>query len=163
MYIDHSGQIMLWLTIMESQQSLPLCWCSFSRWGRECFTFYFDYKGSQYFIYDNLQPVTPQITQDTQLTIVDALLMFICKVGQWGCRQLCWLERRPIFLSWLSATDQMCDYPPHLTKNLVHSIEALFKITYGALSYIVWQSRRLILRLCITMTKSIFNSQSYII
>ena len=29
------------------------------------FTFFFVYKSNQYFIYDYLQPITPQITQDT--------------------------------------------------------------------------------------------------
>jgi len=59
MYIDNNGHIALWLTMLEGQQSLTLCWRSFSRWGRECFMFTFAYIGSQQSIYDNVQPVAP--------------------------------------------------------------------------------------------------------
>jgi len=91
MYIDHNGHIALWLTMMEGQQSLTLHWQTFSRWGRERFTCSFAYKGSQYFVYDYLQPVAPHITQNIQLTIVDALLTLIFKMGQAGYRNLFYL------------------------------------------------------------------------
>jgi len=71
MYIDHNSHISLWLGMMEGQESWTLCWHSFSRWGRESFALSFAYKGSQYSVYDNLQPVTPQISQDTWPTFVD--------------------------------------------------------------------------------------------
>jgi len=74
MFVDNTRHIVLWLTIMEGQPWLTLHPRSFSCWGREHFTFSFGYKGSQYFVYDYLQPVTHQITQDTWPRIVDAPL-----------------------------------------------------------------------------------------
>jgi len=65
MYIANNSHITLWLTIMEGQQSLTLCWHSFSCWGREHFTVTVAYKGNQYFVYDSVQPITPQIIQGT--------------------------------------------------------------------------------------------------
>jgi len=59
MYIDHNSHIALWLTMMDCQQSLILCWRSFSRWGRERLTYSVACKGCQYFVYDYLQPVIP--------------------------------------------------------------------------------------------------------
>jgi len=88
MYIDHNGHIMRWLTMMDSQRSLTLRWHSMSTWGRECFTSSFSYNGGHYFRYDCLQHDTPQSTQDTQPTIVDAPLTFIFKMGKGGYRNL---------------------------------------------------------------------------
>jgi len=59
MYIGNNRLIALWLTMMEGQQSLTLCWRSFWRRGRKHFTFTFAYKGSQWSVYDNVQPVAP--------------------------------------------------------------------------------------------------------
>jgi len=84
MYIDNTGHIALWLTIMEGPQLLRLCWHSVSRWGRECFTFILAYKGSQKSVHNNWQPFTPQITHDTQRTIVDARLNLIFMMRQGG-------------------------------------------------------------------------------
>jgi len=81
MYIDHNGHIVQWLSMVEGQQLLTLRWRSFSTWGRECFTFLFAYQGSQYSVYDFIQPVALQINQDTQPTIGDALLMLIFRMG----------------------------------------------------------------------------------
>jgi len=47
MYIDNNRHIVLWLTMIEGQQLLTLCWRSFWRWGSKRFTFTFAYKGSQ--------------------------------------------------------------------------------------------------------------------
>jgi len=47
------------------QESLALCWCSFSWWGREHFTFSFAHTCSEYFINDYLKPIAHKITQDT--------------------------------------------------------------------------------------------------
>ena len=57
---------------IHDRESLTLGWFSCSWWGRERFTSTFAYKGNQYFIYDCLHPITPQITQDTWPRIVDA-------------------------------------------------------------------------------------------
>jgi hypothetical protein len=47
MYRENNRHIALWLTMMEGQQSLTLCWRAFWRWGRKRFTFIFAYTGSQ--------------------------------------------------------------------------------------------------------------------
>jgi len=62
---------------IHDQESLTLHWRSISWWGRKCFTFSVAYKGSQYFVYDNLQPIAPQISQDTWPRIIGAPLTFI--------------------------------------------------------------------------------------
>jgi hypothetical protein len=91
MYIDKNSHIALWLTMIQSQQSLTLRWRSFARSGRERFAFSFSSKGGQYFMLDCLQPVAPQITQATRPTIVDTLLTLIIKMGWEGCRNLFYL------------------------------------------------------------------------
>ena len=63
---------------IHNQESLTLHWHSFSWWGREHFTIIFDYKGSEYFVYDYFQPIAHNIIQDTWPRIVDPLLMLIC-------------------------------------------------------------------------------------
>jgi len=76
---------------VHDQALLRLCWSSCSWWGRECFTFSFTYKGSQYFIYDYLQHISPQITQDTWPIIVDAPLTLHWRSFSWwgrGCYPL---------------------------------------------------------------------------
>ena len=77
MHIEHNGHIAQWFTMMEGQQLLTLRGRWFSRWGRERFTFSFAYQGSQYSVYDYMEPVTLQITQDTWPTIMGALLTLI--------------------------------------------------------------------------------------
>ena len=91
MNIDHNGHIALWLTMKEGQHSLTLHWRSFSTWGKEHFTSSFSYKGSLYFVHDCLQPVTPQITEDTWPTIVDAQFTLIFMMGQGGYHNLFYL------------------------------------------------------------------------
>jgi len=61
------------------QESLTLHWPSFSCWGREPFTVSFAYQGSEYFVYDYLQPIAHKITQDTWPTISDAPLPLILR------------------------------------------------------------------------------------
>jgi hypothetical protein len=82
MYIDHNGHIALRVTIMKGQQSLTLRRHSFSSWGREHFTFSCAYQRSQYSVYEYLQPVIPQITNDTGPTIVNAALTLIFMMVQ---------------------------------------------------------------------------------
>jgi len=88
-YIDNNDHIVLWLTMIQGQQSLTLLWHSFSRWGRDHVTFSFSYKGWQYFVYDCLLPVATQITQDTWPIIVDALLT-LCWRSVDALLTLCW-------------------------------------------------------------------------
>jgi hypothetical protein len=54
------------------------------RMGLGAFHFLFTYEGSQYSIYDNLLPVAPQNTEDTQPSIVDAVLTLIPMMAQGG-------------------------------------------------------------------------------
>jgi hypothetical protein len=57
------------------------------------------YKGSQYSIYESLQPFTTQNTKDAKLKIVDAALTLILMMGQGAYRFLFVLQRRPILHS----------------------------------------------------------------
>jgi hypothetical protein len=88
MHIDHHSHIARWLTMMKGQQSSMLHWRTFSRWGRESFTFPWACKGCQYFGYDYLQPVTPQITHDIQPTMINAALTLMVRMGQGDYRNL---------------------------------------------------------------------------
>jgi hypothetical protein len=126
MYINNNCHITLWLTMMEGQQSLTLCWRSFWRWGRKRFTFIFAYKVSQWSVYDYAQPVAPQNTHDTWPTIVDTLLTHIFMMGQGGYRTLFCLERKPKFPLWLTTTYWRCDFPGRMTKNHWLSIATHF-------------------------------------
>ena len=67
---------------IHDQELLTLLWRSFSWQGRESFTFSFSYKGIQYFVYDYVQSIIPQITQDTWPQIVDAPWTLIFIIGQ---------------------------------------------------------------------------------
>ena len=130
-YIDHNGHLVLWLTMMEGQQSLTLYWRLFSRWGRERFTFPFAYQCSQYSVYADLQPVAPQITQDTWPTMVDIPLMLIFLMAQREYFNLFCLSRRPKIPLWLSATYLWGDYPGRMTKNCWRSVDAHFQVGAG--------------------------------
>ena len=126
MYMDNNSHIPLYLTILEGQQSLTLCWHSFSWWGREHFTFSFAYKGSQYFIYDFVQPIAHKITQDKWPRIVDPPLTLIFMLGQRACYYLVSLYEQPILRFWLRATYRPADYPRYMTKNFWHSVDSHF-------------------------------------
>jgi len=56
--------------------------------GQGAFQCLFSDKCGEYFVYDCLKPVAPQITPDTWTTIVDALLKLIFMMGQVGYRYL---------------------------------------------------------------------------
>ena len=96
MYINNNGHIVVWLPIMQCQEWLMLWWRSFSRWGKECFTLSLSNIGGQYYIYNCLLPITPEISQDPPQTILDALLMLIIRLGQGACLCLLWPVRWPI-------------------------------------------------------------------
>jgi hypothetical protein len=53
-----------------------------SGWGREPDTIFFHLEGSQYLVYEWLQPIATYVTQDAQQKIVDALLKLIFTQGQ---------------------------------------------------------------------------------
>ena len=90
MYIDYTGHIALWLTMMEGQQSLTLCWRSFWRLGSERCTLTFAYNGSLYSVYHILQPVDPKIPHATWPTTIDVALTLIFLMWQgWHCNLFC--------------------------------------------------------------------------
>jgi len=126
MYIVNTGHIALQVTIMEGQQLLTLHWRSFSWWGREYFTFSFAYKGSQYFVYDYVQPIVHKITHETWPRIIDAPLTLIFRMGQGPCYFLLCLYVQPILRLWLRATYRPADYPRYMTKNCSRSIDTHF-------------------------------------
>jgi len=128
MYIEKNGHIQLWLTTMQCQQLLTHGWCTFSKWGREHVAFSFPYKGSQYFVYDWLQPVAPQITEDTRPTIVDAPLTLILTMGQGWNSTLFFLYSKPEYQFWLSATYRRSDHPARKTKDSWHCVDAHFNV-----------------------------------
>jgi len=161
MYIDREGHIPLWLTMMDGQQSLTLNWRSFSRWGREHFSFSCSCKDGQYFVSDCLHPLIPQITQDTRPTFVDPPLTLNSKMGQHGYCNLFYLYRRPMIPLSQSATYRHYNYAGHLTNNRWHSVDAHCQDQAGSMSVKFYQYRRPILRFCKTMTKSMFNYQTY--
>jgi hypothetical protein len=70
------------LSQIHDHEWWTLHWRSLSWCGRECFTFSFAYEGSQYYVFDYLQPFGPQDIQDTWPRIVDALLTLIFMMGQ---------------------------------------------------------------------------------
>jgi len=80
--IHHSQQVSYQLPDLQYQISFTLCWCSFSEWSREHFTLSFAYTDSQYLIYDCLQPIAAQSTQDARLQIVDDPLTLIFRMRQ---------------------------------------------------------------------------------
>jgi len=49
-FMTDYNQLAVWLTRMQDQKSLTLCWCSFSRWGREGIAICFAYKDGQRFL-----------------------------------------------------------------------------------------------------------------
>jgi len=89
--MDACDQEPLILPQMQNQKSLTLHWRSSSEWGREHVTMFLAYKGSQYLVYDYLQPVAPQITQDTLPTIIDAPFTLIFKMAHGVFHFVFWL------------------------------------------------------------------------
>jgi hypothetical protein len=124
MYIDHNIHVALWLTMMEGPHSLTLHWRSLSRFGREHGRFTSSYNGSRYFVYDNLQSVTSQITHDTWPTIVDTPATFFFKMGPSRYRHLFCQWRQQIIPLLLSALCRWCDCPGHMTQHPQDSVDA---------------------------------------
>jgi len=59
-----------------------LRWRSFSGWGIEHDAIVFALEGSQYLVYEWLQPIATEVTQDAQQTIIDAPLTHIFRMRQ---------------------------------------------------------------------------------
>jgi len=76
-FLDVCNQAPLRLPKVWVQKSLTLCWCSFSKWGRECVTFSFAYTGEPYLMYECSQRITTPITQYARPKTVRTPLMLI--------------------------------------------------------------------------------------
>jgi len=122
------------LPTIHDQQLLTLRWRTFLRWGREGIAICFAFKGSQWFLYDCLQPVAPHITQDTRPTIVDAPLTLIYKMGQGAFLFLFCLQKQPLIGLWLFATGHTPYYPKYTTNNRWRSVDAYFQHRAGNVS-----------------------------
>jgi hypothetical protein len=121
--------------MMASQQSLTLWWCLFPGEGADHFTYTSLYGDGRYFFHDCLQPVIPQITQDTWPTIVDTLFRHFFKARQrWYCYLYC-LWRQLIIPLWLSATYQQSEPPGRLTKDYWYYIDAHFQDAVEIISF----------------------------
>jgi hypothetical protein len=128
MYIDYIDHIVVRLKMMQGQISLMLCWCSFSRLGREHVAFSFSYKGSQYYVYDHLQPVATETPQDTWALIIHAPVMIIFKMVQRGYLNLICQWRQPETPIWHLAMYRQSDNPRPKTENHWHSVDIDFNI-----------------------------------
>jgi len=73
----NNDQVTFQLPDLQDQKLLTLCRRSFSEWGREGVTLSFAHTGNLYLIYDYLQPIATQITQDATPKIVDTPLTLI--------------------------------------------------------------------------------------
>ena len=73
--------------MIQHQQPLMLCWCSFSEGGSNRNIYIFADKGCQYAAYNIVQQFTPQITNDAQPEIVNALLTLIFWREHWTYRR----------------------------------------------------------------------------
>jgi len=124
---DH---VTIQLPYLQHSKSLMLHWRSFSGWGSEHDNIIFGLEGSQYLVYEWLQPFATEITQNAQPTTVDALLTLISSLGQWQysllfCQEwlrVCWIR--------IAATTSPSNYP---TKNSNHrwsSVDAHFDILF---------------------------------
>jgi len=87
----YSNQVTDSLPDLQNEKSLMLCWRSLSKWGMEHIAFSFDYKGSLYLIYECLQPIATQITQDAGRRMVEAPLTPIFRIGKGACVSCFWL------------------------------------------------------------------------
>ena len=132
--LHYNGHISDQLPDLRDQISLMPCWCSVSESGREHITFSFAYNSSLYVIYECLWPIAMQINLDAKITIVDALLTLIFRMGQQACHFPIWLYMRPILQLWTSAFNCQSDYPQCKTRNHWHTIDSHFQDGVGSVS-----------------------------
>jgi len=77
MIMDLCDKVSLLLPKMQNHKSLSLHGRSFSSRRREGIAIAFAYKGSQSFLYDCMQPIIHQMTQDARPKTIDAPLTLI--------------------------------------------------------------------------------------
>jgi hypothetical protein len=80
--VDSSNHVTFQLPYLQVVKLLKRRGRSFSGYGREPDTMIFELQGSQYKVYEWLQPIGTWVTQDALQKIVDALLTLIFSMGQ---------------------------------------------------------------------------------
>jgi len=105
-----------------------LCWQSFSGCRREHDAISFDFEGSQYLIYEWLQPFATEVTQDAPPKIGDAPMMLIFRVGHWPYSLLFCQERLPVCWLWIALTTSPFNYPTYKTRHCWRSVDAHFNV-----------------------------------
>jgi len=126
--IDSSDQVTFTLPYLQDEKWLALCWRIFWSWGREPDTMILDVEGSQYLVYEWLQPSITQVTQDAQPKIVDAPLTLISRMVQWLCLVLFCQERLAVWWLWITATTSSYNYRAYKTKNTWRYVHAHFNV-----------------------------------
>jgi len=76
-----NDQMAFELPDFHDQNSMTLCWCLLSEWGRECVAFSFAYSARQYLIHERPQPITTQITHDAEQKLLTLRLRSFCHMG----------------------------------------------------------------------------------
>jgi len=82
LYMNYHHKVTLGLPKIRDQKLLTFHGCSFSAWGRERVSSVFAPNGDQFVISGCLQPIPTWITQYAKLSIFDALLTLIVRLGQ---------------------------------------------------------------------------------
>jgi hypothetical protein len=99
--------------------------------GQRAFYILFAYQGSQYFVFNYLSPVAPQVNQYTRQ---QWLTLCGCTFSGWHRKgiTICFTQkRRPKIPWWLSTTFWRCDYPGCMTIRRSHCIDADFEVWAG--------------------------------
>jgi len=119
-----------------------LCWRSFSGWGREHDAIFCELEGSQYLVYEWLQPFATEVTQDAQPKIVDSPLTLIFRMGQWPCGLLFCQKRLPVCWLWIAPITSPFNYPTYKTKNCWCSVDTHFQNGAGSmmLLFLDWKA-----------------------
>jgi hypothetical protein len=115
-------------------------WCLFSAWAREPANIILDLEGSQYHVYEWLQPIATEVTQDAQLIIVHAPLKLIFTMWQWWCRLLICQDRSPVCVWWIAATTSPFNQCTYKTGNHWRAVDVHFNVRscQDLLPLIIW-------------------------
>jgi len=125
---------------IRDQESWTLSWRSFSSWGSKRVTISFAYIGSQYCVFDYMQPITPRITQDIWPSIINAWLTLIFMMAHGAFYGLFCLKRQPILRLWPFATYRHPDYARYITKNCWRFIDIHFATGVSTIcNQLIWR------------------------
>jgi len=137
-YINYCHIVTLGVPKIQRQQSLTLQWRTVSACDRECAAIFFNSKESQYFVYEWLQPIATNVTQDGQVKIINAPLTLILRMRQWPCWILFCQERVPVRWLWIAATRSLSKYRTYKSKHRWCSVDAYFHDGVGSLIQLFW-------------------------